>query len=150
MDLHPIIVHFPVALLTLYAVFELVRFRKVLEKPYWFYIKAALVVFGALGAAAAYLTGPDVHGSALVSMHSNFATITLIIFTILGLNYLNEWLKREGKKHFSKSLPSWLIVLLALAGLAAVTITGGLGGAIAYGTGFDPFMAPIFKLLGVY
>jgi hypothetical protein len=44
----------------------------------------------------------------------------------------------------------YIIVPLALLGLIAVTITGGLGGAIVYGTHFDPFMAPVFKFLGVY
>ena len=57
MDLHPIIVHFPVALLTLYGIFELFSVRRIARKPYWFYVKAVLVIFGALGALAAWLTG---------------------------------------------------------------------------------------------
>lgn len=150
MDLHPILVHFPVALLTVYAALECIRLKKVLEKPYWFYIKATLAIFGELGALAAYATGHGVRGSTLVHMHSMFATITVWLFAILSLSYLNEWLKREGRWHIKFALPGFVIIILAILGLASVTITGGLGGAIVYGTHFDPFMAPIFKLLGVY
>ncbi|MDB5194354.1 MAG: hypothetical protein JWN50_368 [Parcubacteria group bacterium] len=148
MDLHPIFVHFPVALLTIYAVLECIRFRKVLEKPYWFYVKAMFVIFGSLGSVAAYITGPDVHGAPLVSMHQTFATITLIIFAIIGITYLLEWWKPSRYSLFV--MRPYIIIPLAILGLIAVTVTGGLGGAIVYGTHFDPFMAPIFKILGVY
>lgn len=150
MDLHPILVHFPVALLTVYAILECIRFKKVLEKPYWFYIKAVLAILGELGALAAYATGHGVRGSALVQMHSTFATITVWIFATLAISYIKEWLKREGMWLTKFSAPGYVIVILAIAGLVSVTITGGLGGAIIYGTHFDPFMTPIFKLLGVY
>jgi uncharacterized membrane protein len=147
--LHPIFVHFPIALLTMYAVLELIRFKKVLAKPYWFFVKAMFVIFGALGAAAAYMTGPDALArSPLGREHSNFATLTLILFAIIGCAYLLEW-KRPNK--YSKFiLRPYIIIPLALIGLAAVTITGALGGALVYGTNFDPLMAPIFKMLGVY
>jgi uncharacterized membrane protein len=149
MDLHPLIVHFPVALLTIYAVLELIRFKKVLAKPYWFFVKAMFVIFGALGAAAAYLTGPDALArSPLGQMHQNFATITLSIFAVIGFAYLLEWKKPNRYSGFV--LRPYIIIPLALLGLVAVVITGGLGGALVYGTNFDPFMAPIFKFLGVY
>ncbi|MDB5266550.1 MAG: hypothetical protein JWN89_365 [Parcubacteria group bacterium] len=149
MDLHPIIVHFPVALLTLYAVLELVRFRKVMEQPYWFYIKGALAIFGSLGSLAAYATGPDAHPAPrILQMHSNFATATLLVFAVIAFSYLFQWFKPNRYSAFVHR--SYIIIPLALIGLVCVTITGGLGGAMVYGTHFDPFMAPIFKLLGVY
>lgn len=152
MNLHPIVVHFPVALLTLYAVLELVRFKRVMEKPYWMMIKAILAVFGFLSALAAYTTGPEVEGGdapRILVMHETFASATVIIFGIIALHYLLRFARHEGIHHRIPTLPNVVIILLAILGLVAITITGGLGGAMVYGTNFDPFMAPIFKLLGV-
>jgi len=152
MDLHPIFVHFPIALLTVYGVLELIRFRKVCEKPYWFYVKAVLAIFGSLGAIAAFATGPDeiAHASKLGEMHANFALATLILSGIIALHYLLRWLRHAGYHHGIPAIPNWLLVLLALVLLASVTITGGLGGALVYGTHFDPLMKPVFQFLGVY
>jgi uncharacterized membrane protein len=148
MDLHPIIVHFPVALLTLYAVFECIRFEKVLSKAYWFYVKAILAIFGSVASIAAFATGPDVGGSALVQMHSNFALTTVLVFGLIALTYLLEWFKPSKYSLFI--MRPYIIIPLAVLGLVLVTVTGGLGGAIQYGTHFDPFLAPAFKYLGVY
>lgn len=150
MDIHPLIVHFPIALLTLYAVFELIRFNKVLEKPYWFYIKAALVIVGELLALLTILFSPEDGEMRIVEVHESFATATAIVFGLIALNYLIHWMKREGWFIRIPTLPNWSLVILAVIGLVCITITGGLGGAIVYGTEFDPLMAPIFKLLGVY
>ena len=38
------------------------------------------------------------------------------------------------------------VPLLALLGLIAITITGGLGGAIVYGKDVDPIVSFIYKL----
>lgn len=148
MNIHPIIVHFPIALLTLYAVFELIRFKKVTSQPYWFQIKAILAVLGTLGAYVAAASGPDGGGSALKEMHEQFASLTVLIFTIIALAYLLEWFFPSKYSNFVHR--PYIIIPLAILGLVAVTVTGGLGGALVYGTQFDPFMAPIFKLLGVY
>ncbi|MEK7110290.1 MAG: hypothetical protein AAB759_00205 [Patescibacteria group bacterium] len=39
MNIHPAFVHFPIALLTIYAVLELARFRFFTARPYWFHLK---------------------------------------------------------------------------------------------------------------
>ncbi|KHO51327.1 MAG: hypothetical protein QT04_C0044G0036 [archaeon GW2011_AR11] len=57
LNIHPIFVHFPIALLSLYAVMVLIRFRKVMGLPYWSYAKAILAIAGTLGAFAALQTG---------------------------------------------------------------------------------------------
>jgi uncharacterized membrane protein len=80
MNIHPIVVHFPIALLTLYGVLECVRWKKVMDFMHAFHVKATLVIAGTLGAIVAYISGPEVHGSALVSWHEDFATITLCLF----------------------------------------------------------------------
>ncbi len=150
MDIHPIIVHFPIALLMLYAVFECIRFNKVLDKPYWFYVKAILVIVGELMIFLTLMTAPNEREMGLVQVHQTFAFATALVFGLIALHYLLVWLKKEGKFNNIPTLPSWSLIILAIIGLVCITITGGLGGAIVYGTEFDPLMAPVFKLLGVY
>lgn len=155
MDLHPIIVHFPVALLVLYGVFELFSVRKLARMPYWFYVKAIFVIFGALGALAAFLTGKSASyyakGVALVDMHARFATATVILSVIIALAYLLVWFGKEKVQEYAWKFLSnrGAMIPLALAIIILIIITGALGGAIIYGTQFDPLMAPVFKLLGV-
>ena len=67
MNLHPIFVHFPIALLTLYTLCELLRFKKIKDHPAWFYLKAVLIICGTLGAAAALLTGDGAKEAVLLA-----------------------------------------------------------------------------------
>ena len=142
MDFHPLIIHYPIAFLTTYAVFELLCFRKLLDLPYWFYIKAALVIIGEVSAIltliAAMISDTLAVESRLVEMYKLFMFITVIIFGIIALTYIY------------KQSRSSLIVPLALIGLFSIIVAGGLFGATVYGTQFDPYLAPIFKLLNVY
>lgn len=57
MDFHPIIVHFPIALLTCYGLMELVRLKKVLTSAHWFYIKAVFLLVGSAATLIAFKTG---------------------------------------------------------------------------------------------
>jgi hypothetical protein len=109
MNLHPIFVHFPVALLTVYALMELIRFKKVTSQPYWFYLKAVFLMLGGLGALVAVYTG-DMAKSAVrsgnfnvaiqnfsqvVRVHENFADLSVAIFGLLAAAYLFLWLDRD-------------------------------------------------------
>ena len=144
MDVHPLVIHYPIAFLSTYAVFELLRFRKLLDLPYWFYIKATLVIVGELGAISTAIfaqISPNLVGESVLSdMYKNFIIITAIIFGIISLAYL-KW---------PKILRPVVIIPLAVIGLFFIVVAGGLFGATIYGTHFDPFLAPIFKLLKVY
>ena len=144
MDVHPLVIHYPIAFLSTYAVFELLRFRKLLDLPYWFYIKATLVIVGELGAIATAIfaqISPNLVGESVLSdMYKNFIIITAVIFGIITLGYL-KW---------PKILRPAVIIPLAVIGLFFIVVAGGLFGATIYGTHFDPFLAPIFKLLKVY
>lgn len=154
MNIHPIVIHFPIAFLTLYAVLELIRFNKVLSQNYWFYVKAVLVIAGSLGTFVGVLTGALASGFAIggpriFALHQLFGALTLILSIISAKAYGLRWFWRENK--FSDFiLRPKVIVLVAILILISVTITGGLGGAMVRGTNFDPMMAPILKLLGVY
>ncbi|MHB1330762.1 MAG: DUF2231 domain-containing protein [Minisyncoccota bacterium] len=153
--LHPIVIHFPIALLTIYAILELVRFRKILEKPYWFYIKASLIIAGSVGALVGVITGAIasgwiIGGSRIFALHQIFGLSTLVLSVISAKAYGWEWFIGPGNGFSKFVLQPKIIVILAFLILVCITITGGIGGAMIRGTQFDPLMAPIFKLLGIY
>ena len=172
MNIHPLFVHFPIAMLIVYAICELIRFRAVLAKPYWFYFKAFLVIIGSVSAFVTVKTGQmaeDVIREAtgrvsdLIETHSTFALISTWLFTVLALLYIIAWIHKE-KPHFFASFQflavRWLLVcriarivfspavlvILAVLGLCAISITGALGGAIVYGPDFDPFSKFVYGL----
>lgn|SRR5512135_150747 len=165
MNLHPIFVHFPIALLTVYAVLELARFKKLQERLYAFHVKATLVILGAVSSIPAYLTGseqleampPASPFYRTVVIHSHWALATVLIFGFLAAVKAAEWLLLEWTsmpERLKKPLgwsryvaKSALAPILALIGLACVTVTGALGGAIAYGPDVDPVVTFVYKLL---
>lgn len=161
LNIHPAVVHIPVACLLLYSLFELLRFRRLLEKPYWFYVKATLVIVGAVGAWVARQTGEMIErefavGSTqnIVEMHATWATATAVLFSVIALAYGYVWLQREfmlrsrwlegGSRLL---LTGYVIVPLSLLGFIAVMVTGALGGSITRGAEADPFVAFIYRLL---
>ncbi len=159
--LHPLFVHFPIALLTLYAGIEIVS----LFKKSWknnttvLYIKLLLLVTGSIGASIASSTGETVEHlmwrSVLISRHSLFAGMTTNIFWFLTVFYMLKWYVLECinmtfvENNISPKI-LWFIAPLvkrieklylpliwALLWLFTVTITGALWGAIVHGAGVD-------------
>jgi uncharacterized membrane protein len=175
MNLHPIFVHFPIALLTLYSIAEFLRFKKLNGRPWWFYFKTIVVVIGELGAIAALITGDTAKQAYrgnqvarhIISVHSDWAVITSVIYGVVALAYFLVFLEREGFFGFlrkklqtdpqensyarilsvfslttafaARALESWIMIPLALLGFIAVTITGALGGSVVYGSQTDIF-----------
>lgn len=144
MDLHPLVIHYPIAFLTTYTVFELLRFKKLLDLPYWFYVKGVLVILGEVSALMTLLTAMvsiNLAGeSRLVFMYKLFIFVTAIIFGVISSGYL-KW---------PKLLQPAVVIPLSIIGLFFIVVSGGLFGATVYGIHFDPFLGPIFKLLNVY
>ncbi|MDO8601593.1 MAG: hypothetical protein Q7R62_00465 [bacterium] len=161
MNLHPIFVHFPIALLTIYALAELLQIKRLQDWPPFFYIKATFSILGTLGSFAAAATGLMIdsqfsvgEAAKLVQTHKTLALITISIFLVIALVYLISWLRRAGKPLPPPLLSlerlfieKKLIILFALIGLFAVTITGALGGAIAFGPDIDPAARFFYNLL---
>lgn len=169
MNVHPLLVHFPVALLTIYAIAELLCFRVLQSKPYWFFVKALLVIVGSASAAVAFMSGDEIEDqfqriaeiARLVEVHAGFALATCIVFGVLAAAYLVQWIQRESIRAQTTKQPIWIglntvtknvlrrliVVPLALAGLLLVTITGALGGAIAYGPDIDPIVSAIYNVI---
>lgn len=177
MNFHPIFVHFPIALLTVYTLCELLRFKQIKAQPAWFYVKAVLVIAGTAGATAAIFTGDGARKAlftgmmniqvtnprAVVALHETWAKGASLIFLIIAAGYAVAWL---NKFRIIKYLPgtflkllwmaftriqkvvteSWLVVVLAILGLIAITIAGSLGGSIVYGSNTDPVVRLIYGL----
>lgn len=176
MNLHPIFVHFPIALLSLYTFFEVVRFNFITRQPYYFYIKAILVTTGGLGALAAFFTGNQATGAirqtmqydpqlrALRHLHSSFANLTMVVYGLLAAAYLIAWMGRDHWFLFLEKDPfkgiwswlvkianeivnnTWLMVMAAIVGFIVITATGGLGGIMVYGDKADPFFVYFYHL----
>lgn len=162
MNIHPFLVHFPIAFLSVYSLMELIRIRYIASASYWFYIKASLVIIGSAGAVAAYLSGEvaeELFGETrLVETHSQWAEMSTIIFGSIAILYAISWLSRLEIFSSLNSVPaytvikrlinyltdSFIMILPAFAGLISIVITGALGGAIVYGPDIDPFVRFIY------
>jgi uncharacterized membrane protein len=176
-NIHPILVHFPIALLTIYALLEVASLKFV---PFSTYardakgtlIKGFLVIVGSISTIGALVSGEgaehelltvmgelggDVFSlSHLIETHSTYATLTAIVFAIIALSYLSLWFSSVWNENtilkkidifFSYLRNQYMISLLALIGLVLVTITGALGGALAYGPDIDPVVTYIYRLV---
>lgn len=172
MNIHPLIVHFPIAFLVVYALAELIRHRRLINELWWLNLKGFLVVVGTLGSYVAVLTGELAEQSYessplhnLVELHSMFAVSVVVLSTLLAGAYLLALTERYGWFKYLRTLPglagsivrtkvrmgaalqrSWGIEGGALLLLALITVTGSLGAAIAHGPETDFVVSFIYQL----
>ncbi len=176
MNIHPIFVHFPIALFTVYAVIELIWNKSFRANISTLWIKVTLLATGVVGAQVSLMTGETaehlIGSSALIEKHSTFANFTVWIFGILFVSYILHILDQKivfpNIKTFLEKRQSqdvlvrvWallikikgflimtpIVYILAIVGLLAVTVTGALGGAIVYGPEVDPIVQFIYTIL---
>jgi uncharacterized membrane protein len=131
--LHPLIVHFPVALIITGFFTEVLSLFFNKKAPWLTNVSFYLMILGTLGAIAALLTGElftsELTGPAgeLKERHELFAMITMIVMIVASLLkiYL-VWKKKET------GFMKWLV--FSLYGIAAITVgvAGFLGGTIVY------------------
>lgn len=162
MNIHPIIVHFPIAFLTSWALVELVIPKKRFPTIDWFSIQGTLLSVGFIGSLVALLTGNIarelIGGSPLIKTHATVATFTVWLFGIFFLEWtLTIFVKYIPKSPLDTSISIYLKLLrhpiirsiLVLATFIAIFLTGLLGGAIVYGTSTDPLAKIILPLFGI-
>ncbi len=172
MNLHPIVVHFPIALLCLYSFFEVIQ--RWTKAPYWTQVRAVLVIAGTIGAFASLQTGevaehlfgatPGSQTHNVLEMHALFAKITTWAYAVLAFSYLVLWLKENPsvRKLIPKNAASPLRIvvrvartilttpiapILAILGFVGLSIVGALGATLVYGPDFDPATSLVNKML---
>jgi uncharacterized membrane protein len=168
MNIHPIIIHFPIALLTLYSGMECVRLHVLQQKLWWIPLKRFLLIIGTVGGFFSLFTGESASAvyqqtstMPLVELHAAFAQLSILIYAILSLREIigiaqeEQWLKRfPSTQSFVSALHHTiqrffrtpLVILLSLIAFIALSITGALGGAIVYGPDVDPIVSFFYHL----
>lgn len=145
LDLHPVIDHYSVALLSVGVIIDLIASLFPL-RPWMRYMALTLMILGAICAGGSYFTGDmeldrlwdslaDV-AQAAAHKHALFAQYTAIAFGILAF-----WrILIESIGAFSGSRPVYLIV--AIAAVGALFYVGHLGGQLVYTYGVGTKLYP--------
>ena len=166
-NLHPLFVHFPIALLFLYSIVKIVPGDRWFPRVAWKHIERALLLVGVCGAFLALSTGETAEhlvrpNHQLVEMHSLFATISTWLY---GALLAGEFLSIVNPMILPKIRSSVVVKILALIekilthkafskilalfGLVAISVTGLLGGVMVYGVSADPIAGTVLTLLGI-
>lgn len=167
MNLHSIIVHFPIACLVLYSWIEIIslfsiRTKKNLETTkYFLLIVWVLWTFGAL---QSWEVAQDLFWkSELIHTHEEFWEKSHMIYVIISCFYLAKlvitkrifakyWTKRE-KSHLSRFISfvdsttsHYIIALISLLWVVLLSITGALWWAISHWADTDPIVRFVYDI----
>jgi uncharacterized membrane protein len=166
-NIHPIFVHFPVALLFVYSVVKILPLQKWFPQIIWRDIERMLLVVGVLGAFASLATGETAQhilqpNRQITHMHSLFASAATWCYgLLLAGELLLVLIPIILPKMRMPKVTAWLVYIqtiltstlvstsLAFIGLVTLSVTGVLGGVLVYGTTADPIAGIVLKLLGI-
>ena len=144
MNIHPAFVHFPIALLFLYSVLEIIPCGRIMPAVPWDGIRRFLLYVGTAFALGAVITGSmaeDIVGeSSKVGAHESAAYAVVAIFLLLSL--LTYFWNAESTARV------WTMKILAAMGLLFLFIAGALGSNIVYGNSVDPIVTLVTRLFG--
>lgn len=167
-NLHPIFVHFPIALLFVYSVIKLLPLKKWFPNVAWRDIERLLLLVGLGGAYLALSTGEQAAdlsrpSESLVESHEFFANFTTRMYLLVLIGEIASFLNNKSYNFISKInfLPKvliWiekiltnqnLVKVLVFLGFVSLFLTGVLGGVMVYGTTADPLAPFILKILNI-
>lgn len=166
-DLHPIFVHFPIALMLLYSGLRFFSWPKKFPAVNWQIPRIIILGAGIIGAWISSATGEiaarlNSSNRTILEMHEGFAgaatSVYIILLVIELLLFINpDWLKNKYLLYLrpillflqNKIIKNWIFRLLAAIGALLIAMTGLLGGIMVYGTAADPLAEPILRLLGL-
>lgn len=157
-DIHPLLIHFPIALLSVYTVTQLIPPRWLWRNTTLFTLNTFLLLVGSATLLIARQSGDLLEHSRqftpLMHTHSQWATMTTVLYGILTIFYflllalkLTEVGKTPWLRPYTKILQpaqwlfnNYIITLVALVGAGLLLVTGALGGGIVYGPTADPLV----------
>ena len=167
-NIHPILVHFPIALLFIYSIIKIIPFSKWFPKASWRNIEFFLLTFGVLGAFASLASGDTAEhitrsNRELVNIHALFAGISTWLYGALLLGEVAHLFNQkeiinnpfmQNIKKLSVLLERFLCnktfsIIIAFLAFICITLTGLLGGVMVYGLGADPLAGFVVKILGI-
>jgi uncharacterized membrane protein len=124
-NMHFIVIHFPIALLIISLLFDLLT--TFYKRSNLHHAGLITLVLGTLGAIASVLTGPEGERNPLFPRHELFGKITMIFFIVLCIVRLSLYVYK--KKEIGRN-PVYLVA--ALVGVMLVSYTGHLGGQMVH------------------
>jgi uncharacterized membrane protein len=139
-NLHPAVIHFPIALLSLAVGLDVLAL--LLRRPAWLdRAIAGLFLLGALAAGAAFLTGQMAEDGLrnlppamepFIARHADAARWTAITFAILGVvRAALAWRRRH--EAVLRGGPLWIASIVgSVGGLALLVTTADRGGALVF------------------
>ncbi|WP_305850294.1 DUF2231 domain-containing protein [Staphylococcus hyicus] len=137
MPLHPLFVHFPIALLSFATLIALLNV--IFKKKDFSFSLALLLIFGMLSGVMSYLLGDSgeeyamqhfnpQHVESLVHLHETFAMLSLIAYGLATVFHLGGmWFKAYAT--YSK----WGVLIFTIIGFGLLIVAGHLGASITYG-----------------
>lgn len=165
-DLHPIFVHFPIALLVFYSIIKIVPLSRWFPRIMWRDIERFLLIFGVAGAFVSLSTGEIAEemfqvNHQLVEMHATFAVLSVWLYGALLVGEIAShviskqfFATHRGLVRFVSFFSALLCDgffarVIAFVALVAISLTGLLGGVLVYGTTADPLAGFILRILGI-
>ncbi len=131
--IHPMIVHFPIALLIFGFLADLISV--VFKKAFFGKAGLYLLIFGTLGVIAAYFSG-NIAGDGLteagplknaIEFHQNTALISLWIMVLTSFVRIGFIMMKKYEGAFK-----WAALLLFFAGVLSIARTGYYGGELVF------------------
>ena len=167
-NIHPLVVHFPIALLCCYSLLKILPVQSWFPKTSWVSIERFLLSVGTFGILLATSSGDTAKHMVrpdrdLVHTHEFFANLTLWFYMALVIIELlpviisftrdKKILSEKILYPITRLLPiitkQWIIRILALLGFLALFLTGLLGGVITHGAATDPIAPFVLNMLGL-
>ncbi|MCB9806032.1 hypothetical protein H6775_02605 [Candidatus Nomurabacteria bacterium] len=166
-NIHPIFVHFPIAFLLLYSILVIIPFEKIFSKLNLQITKSTLLILGTVSLFVSAATGDQAQHllrirNEVMEMHELFAQLTIFSYSLLlvgellklSADFINRHLKIEFFKKiifFIKNILTnkFLVIIIAIFGLIAISLTGMFGGILVHGTTADPLAPIILDLFNI-
>ncbi len=158
-NLHPLFVHFPIALLFVYSLIQILPVKRFIPSVNWPVVGRIFLIVGVLGAFVSLVTGEVAEhlvkpNHDIVELHAGFAALTTWLYVFL---LVQEMLTVYVATRLSSPLCKLqkilsnrvLVVLVSIIALATLTATGILGGVMVHGTSSDPLAPILLKLFGI-